>query len=255
MLASRFLPLARCSRVLGVSVPARAMSVGIRVDHAKECLAKADAVCFDVDSTVIKEEGIDEFAAFLGVGEEVAALTAAAMGGDTPFHVALENRLKVMQPTKQKLDAMIAANPAEGLLTTGVKELIDELQAGGKVVYLVSGGFRQMIAPIAAAVNVKTHIYANSFTFHEDGSWKCHDDTEPTSRAGGKAKVVAELKAKHGYKTVVMVGDGATDMEARDVEGGADAFIGFGGIQVREKVKAGADWFVYDFDEMRAVLK
>ena len=46
---------------------------------------------------------------------------------------------------------------------------------------------------------------------------------------GGKAKVVADLKAKHGYKTVVMVGDGATDMEARDVEGGADAFIGFAG--------------------------
>ena len=47
------------------------MSVGIRIDHAKQALAKADAVCFDVDSTVIKEEGIDEFAAYLGVGEEV----------------------------------------------------------------------------------------------------------------------------------------------------------------------------------------
>jgi len=252
----RLLPLSRASRVLSVSVAARAMSVGIRVDHAKECLAKADAVCFDVDSTVIKEEGIDEFAAYLGVGEEVAALTAAAMGGDTPFHVALENRLKVMQPTKQKLDTMLAENPAEGLLTPGISELISELQAGGKVVYLVSGGFRQMIEPIAEVVHVKkTDIYANSFMFHEDGSWKCHDDTEPTSRAGGKAKVVAELKAKHGYTTVVMVGDGATDMEARDVEGGADAFIGFGAIQVREKVKAGADWFVMDFDEMRAVLK
>ena len=45
--------------------------------------------------------------------------------------------------------------------------------------------------------------------------------------------MVADLKAAHGYTTVIMVGDGATDMEARDVEGGADAFIGFGGIQVR----------------------
>ena len=43
--------------------------------------------------------------------------------------------------------------------------------------------------------------------------------------------------------------------QARDVAGGADAFIGFGGIQVREKVKAGADWFVMDFDSMREVLK
>lgn len=230
-------------------------SVGTRVDHAKQALAKADAVCFDVDSTVITCEGIDEFADYLGVGKEVAALTAAAMGGDTPFHVALENRLKVMKPTQQKLNEMLAAHPAEEMLTPGVAALISELQAGGKTVYLVSGGFRQMIEPIAEVVNVdKSAIYANSFLFHDDGSWKCHDDTEPTSRAGGKARVVAELKATYGYKTVIMVGDGATDMEARDVEGGADAFIGFGGIQVREKVKAGADWFVMDFDEMRAVL-
>merc|ERR1719183_2023592 len=126
----RLLPVARCNRALGLSVTARAMSVGVRVEHAKTVLAKSDAVCFDVDSTVIKKEGIDEFAAFLGVGEEVAALTAAAMGGDTPFHVALENRLKVMKPTQQQLDAMLAENPAEGLLTPGIAELISELQAG-----------------------------------------------------------------------------------------------------------------------------
>ena len=76
-----------------------------------------------------------------------------------------------------------------------------------------------------------------------------------TSRAGGKAKVVADLKAAHGYKTVVMIGDGATDMEARDIEGGADAFIGFGGIAVREKVRDGADWFVTDFAAMIAALE
>ena len=52
-----------------------------------------------------------------------------------------------------------------------------------------------------------------------------------------------------------MVGDGATDMEARDLPGGADAFIGFGGVVQREAVREGADWFVYDFDEMREVLK
>ena len=168
---ARLVSHARCSRVLSVSFTARGMATGIRVEHAKGALAASDAVCFDVDSTVIKEEGIDEFAAFLGVGEAVAALTAAAMGGDTPFHVALENRLKVMQPTKQKLDAMLAANPPEKQLTTGVAALISELQAGGKTVYLVSGGFRQMIEPIAAAVNIpKTDIYANRWM--ESGGWR-----------------------------------------------------------------------------------
>ena len=44
-----------------------------------------------------------------------------------------------------------------------------------------------------------------------------------------------------------MIGDGATDMEARPP---ADAFIGFGGVVVREKVKQGADWFVTDMQEL-----
>ena len=146
----------------------------------------------------------------------------------------------------------------------------------------------------------KTDIYANTLLFNADGSFKGHLESEPTSRAGGKAKVgrrpdrcrcrcwcwclvwlrddvrvlsecrlsvchgapmasclqvVADLKAQRGYKTVVMIGDGATDMEARDIEGGADAFIGFGGIAVREKVKAGADWFVLSFQDMIDVLK
>ena len=119
----------------------------------------------------------------------------------------------------------------------------------------MSGGFRQMIEPVADQVGVsKDKIYANTFLFNDDGSFKSHLDSEPTSRAGGKAQVVAELKARHGYETVVMVGDGATDMEARDIPGGADAFIGFGGIQVREKVRDGADWFVTDFKDMVAVL-
>ena len=48
-----------------------------------------------------------------------------------------------------------------------------------------------------------------------------------------------------------MVGDGATDLEARPP---ADGFIGYGGIVVREKVKAGADWFVTDFSELIAGL-
>merc|ERR1719183_2548309 len=113
-----------------------------------------------------------------------------------------------------------------------------------------------MIEPVAAQCNVaKEDIYANTFLFDADGAFAGHKESEPTSRAGGKAKVVADLKAAHGYTTVVMIGDGATDMEARDVPGGADAFIGFGGIAVREKVKAGADWFVMDFDELIATLK
>lgn len=52
-----------------------------------ELWTKAQAVCFDVDSTVVTEEGIDVLADHCGAGEEVAAWTARAMGGNVPFHV------------------------------------------------------------------------------------------------------------------------------------------------------------------------
>jgi phosphoserine phosphatase len=159
-----------------------------------------------------------------------------------------------MQPSRHHVEDLLEKEPLT--LTPGISDLIQILHERGQDVHFVSGGFRQMIEPVAAQVGVsKDRIHANTFVFNDDGSFKCHLDTEPTSRAGGKAKVVADLKASRGYKTVVMIGDGATDMEARDVEGGADAFIGFGGIAVREKVKAGADWFVTDFADLVAELE
>ena len=103
-------------------------AVGTRIDHAKQALRDADAVCFDVDSTVINVEGIDELAAYLGCGEAVAKLTASAMGGSKPFHEALEERLAVMEPSLQKVDAMMADHPMEQVLTPGVSELIAALQ-------------------------------------------------------------------------------------------------------------------------------
>ena len=61
-----------------------------------------------------------------------------------------------------------------------------------------------MIEPVAAQVNVsKERIFANTFLWDSEGNFTSHLDSEPTSRAGGKAKVVADLKAKHGEATSV----------------------------------------------------
>jgi phosphoserine phosphatase len=224
--------------------------------HAQQCLRACDAVCFDVDSTVIVDEGIDELASFLGCGEAVAALTRAAMGGSKPFGEALAERLAVINPTLAQLEELVAARPPAAQLTPGIAELVAELQAQGKRVFLVSGGFRQMIEPVAAVLRIcAADIRANTLLFNDDGHFQGHDPSEPTSRAEGKAEAVAELKATHRLSCVVMVGDGATDMEARDVEGGADAFIGFGGNQTREVVEQGADWFVTSFSEMLGALR
>ena len=113
-----------------------------------------------------------------------------------------------------------------------------------------------MIDPLATRLNLdpKTNVIANNLLFHPDGSFSGFDDQEPTSRSGGKAVALQNLIDKHGFTTVIMVGDGATDLEAR-TQGPASAFIGFGGVATREAVEKGADWFVKDWDGVIEALQ
>ena len=121
----------------------------------------------------------------------------------------------------------------------GMRELVVKLLTSGKQVFLVSGGFRR--------------IYANNIMFDEEGKYAGFDDTEPTSRSGGKAEAVKRIKASNGFQTVVMVGDGMTDLEAR-VEGGADAFICFTGVVRRDAVAEGADLAVGEMAQIMDLL-
>ncbi|KAL8603481.1 hypothetical protein ACOMHN_038622 [Nucella lapillus] len=211
---------------------------------------KADAVCFDVDSTVCLDEGLDELAAFCGVGGEVRAWTQRAMGGTVTFREALSERLKILQPSLQQVQDFLASKPPQ--LSPGIEELIRLLHARKTAVFLVSGGFRQLIEPAARILNIPPeNIFANRLLF-ENGRYSGFDPEEPTSESGGKPRVVALLKARHGFRTVVMIGDGATDLEAVPP---ADAFIGYGGNVVRASVQQNAAWFVRDFNDLMAPLQ
>ncbi len=68
---------------------------------------------------------------------------------------------------------------------------------------------------------------------------------------GGKGRVLVELIGLHGYSNIIMVGDGATDLEAKPP---AEVFVGYGGNAVRERVKIGADWFITDFHDLIKVI-
>jgi phosphoserine phosphatase len=77
-----------------------------------QILRSAQAVCFDVDSTVCTDEGIDELAAFLGAGEAVAEWTRKAMGGGVPFQDALKARLDLMNPSRHQVGTQQQHGPA-----------------------------------------------------------------------------------------------------------------------------------------------
>ncbi|CAI7814394.1 unnamed protein product [Closterium sp. NIES-53] len=232
-----------------VPLPSAPPSTLLPISDVLRVWRAADAVCFDVDSTVCVDEGIDELAAYCGAGEAVAAWTTKAMSGSVPFETALAARLEIFNPSAADVAGFLRDHPPR--LNPGIGELVRRLKARGTEVYLISGGFRQMIEPVAALLDIPvTNIFANRLLFEEgSGAYSGFDANEPTSRSGGKARAIVQLKQEHGFKRLVMVGDGATDLEARQ-PGGADMFIGYGGIQVRKVVAAESDWFAMDFQHL-----
>ncbi|KAF7989072.1 hypothetical protein HCN44_007382 [Aphidius gifuensis] len=226
------------------------MTITKNLDDIKTIWKNADGVTFDVDSTVIQEEGIDELAKYCNKGDQVTELTKKAMQGNMTFQQSLNVRLNIIQPSYAQVKEFIKKHPPK--LTPGIMELVNDLHARDKKVFLVSGGFRCLISPVAERLNIpKEKICANSLKFYFNGGFAGFDENEPTSRSGGKGEVINLLKKKYGLKTIVHIGDGATDMEASPP---ADAFIGFGGNIVRENVKNGSTWFVKDFKELQAAL-
>jgi phosphoserine phosphatase len=196
------------------------------------------------------------------------------MGGDIPFKDALTARLKLIKPSSQDLANCLAKNPPK--LTPSVDKVILQFQKKGVHVYLITGGFRQvslyvyiyissvyviaflkqvvflivsymkMVHPIAEKLRIPfNRVYANNLIFDGTGNYLGFDYEEYTCKDGGKPAVIQHLKNTHGYSTVVMVGDSVTDMQAKPP---ADVFIGFGGVNERPAVKAGADWYITDFE-------
>lgn len=218
-----------------------------RVAEAQEALKTAQIVCFDVDSTIITEEGIDELAMYCGKGSEVAALTKEAMGGSMTFQEALRRRLDIIKPSQRQIREFLKTHPST--ISGGVRELIDQLRRNSAEIYLISGGFDCLIEPVADALEIPLcNLYANKLYFHFNGSYAGFDTNQVTSKSGGKGEAIKLIKGRfNSNKVVAMVGDGMTDLEACPP---ADFFIGYGGNAVREEVQKRATYYVTNFADI-----
>merc|ERR1719420_1261155 len=117
--------------------------------------------------------------------------------------------------TKESLEKCVQTEGVP-MFTPGVQEVVKMLHKQGTDVYLVSGGFQNMLKPVALELHIpQKMIYANVILFDDDGKYAGFDRTAPTSASGGKPKVLKMMRKKHNYKTMLMIGDGATDMDAR----------------------------------------
>lgn len=201
---------------------------------------------FDCDSTLSAIEGVDELTRILPdvARREIAALTEAAMNGTLPLAEVYERRLATIAPSRGML-AAIGALYVEKLVP-GARELVAALHFLGKEVGIVSGGLREVVLVLARALGIPdSHVHAVELHFAADGSYRDFDRSSLFWRNGGKRTFFAGLGA--AARPICFVGDGATDLEAKDA---VELFVGYGGVVTRELVRRGAARFVTALREL-----
>ncbi len=179
---------------------------GLRVYSSITPLSAPTWAFFDMDGTLVLEECLDTLGDFLGVRDQIATITQAAMKGEMDFLPSLLARLALLKGlTKEDLIQV-----GERLtLRPGFRELIAELKSHGTHVVMISGGLMPMCEAVAKRLNVET-VYANTPVFDDEGKMT-GELTGAIVTGDGKAQIVKEALAKEPGSSWAF-GDGANDV-------------------------------------------
>lgn len=177
-------------------------------------------VVMDVDSTVIQDEVIDLLAAEAGQQEAVAAITERAMSGEIDFTESLHQRVALLAGLPESVLDRVRDRIQ---LTPGARTLCRTLNRLGYRIALVSGGFTQVVAPIARDLGV-AELRANTLEI-EDGILTGRVVGEIIDRPG-KRKTLEDLAVRFGIPRgrTVAIGDGANDIDMLEAAGLGIAF-------------------------------
>jgi len=164
-------------------------------------------VVFDMDSTIIEGEVINELARAANVGEKVSEITRRAMAGEIDFQAALRERVLLLKGLPVSVLDEIAASMQ---LTPGAQELVSTLKAMGFKIALISGGFTYFTEILKAKL-LFDYAYGNELEI-EDGILTGNVKGRIID-AHAKGEIVQELASKEGLsrEEIVAVGDGAND--------------------------------------------
>lgn len=188
-------------------------------------------ICFDMDSTLIRTEVIDELADRAGVGEEVRAITEAAMRGEIDFQESFTRRVALLKG----LDVSVMKDIAENLpITEGVDRLMEVLKRSGYKTAILSGGFTYFGNWLKRKYNFD-YVYANELEVGLDGklTGRYVGDIVDGRRKKELLRLLAQVENINIAQTIA-VGDGANDLPMLSEAGLGIAF------HAKPKVKAEA---------------
>ncbi|WP_415244669.1 phosphoserine phosphatase SerB [Zhongshania sp.] len=177
-------------------------------------------VAFDMDSTLIEAEVIDELAIAAGVGEQVAEITERAMRGEIDFTESFKARVALLKG----LDESVLAGIAESLpITEGAENLVSTLKQLGYKTAILSGGFTYFGHYLQRKLGID-YVYANELIIR-DG--RVTGEVEGIVVDGKrKAELLREIAEREGLslEQVIAVGDGANDLPMLSIAGLGIAF-------------------------------
>ena len=166
-------------------------------------------VVFDVDSTLIEDEVIELLAEVAGKRSEVAAITERAMAGELDFAASLTERVSALAGLPESVFAEVSNRIT---ITKGAKQLIDAVHHAGGRVGAVSGGFTQVLGPLADVLNLD-FARANDLEVI-DGKLTGKVIGKIIDRAAKKEALIEwAQRADFKIEQTVAIGDGANDLE------------------------------------------
>lgn len=166
-------------------------------------------ICFDMDSTLIQTECIDELAMRAGVGDKVKAITERAMRGEIDFKESFAQRVSLLKG----LDVSVMKDIAEHLpITEGADRLMSVLKRCGYKIAILSGGFTYFGEQLRRRYGID-YVYANELEIDENGklTGRYVGDIVDGKRKAELLKLIAQVEQVNLAQTIA-VGDGANDL-------------------------------------------